>query len=409
MKRFRKTIFWLHLIAGLVAGLSIAVMCLTGTALAFEKEILAWAQRDARTVPAPAENTARLTLEQLQAKVHDAQPDFRLTSIVLQNVPRAAVAFPASARGAAPIYANPYTGEVRPSAPTAVNGFMQSMNSWHRYLNFTGEVARPRGRLINGVSNLAFAFLAFSGLYLWWPRKWRTKGLRRSIVFVRAYGKARDWNWHNVIGLYSAPVLIVLTITAIPISFQWGGRVINTLTGTPEPAAGAANGPAAPAAGAPPTAIVITPPVTGARPISQDALVAIVQKDIPAWKTMTIASPGGSGGRGGRSGTETTPQPAMVTVRTSDSWPRTVNLTLTLNPYTGEVLRRSGYADQAPAQRVRAWTRYLHTGEALGFWGQLVAGLACLGGCVLVYTGFALSWRRFFIGKPTESPPSPIS
>jgi sulfite reductase (NADPH) flavoprotein alpha-component len=39
--------------------------------------------------------------------------------------------------------------------------------------------------------------------------------------------------------------------------------------------------------------------------------------------------------------------------------------------------------------------RGLHTGEALGFPGQTVAGLASLGGCFLVWTGFAMAWRRF--------------
>jgi uncharacterized iron-regulated membrane protein len=38
----------------------------------------------------------------------------------------------------------------------------------------------------------------------------------------------------------------------------------------------------------------------------------------------------------------------------------------------------------------------LHTGEAVGWLGQLVAGIASLGGGVLVFTGLALSFRRFF-------------
>jgi sulfite reductase (NADPH) flavoprotein alpha-component len=41
------------------------------------------------------------------------------------------------------------------------------------------------------------------------------------------------------------------------------------------------------------------------------------------------------------------------------------------------------------------WVRGLHTGEALGFAGQTIAGLASLGGCFLVWTGFAMAWRRF--------------
>jgi hypothetical protein len=35
---------------------------------------------------------------------------------------------------------------------------------WHRYLGFTGETSRPRAKLLNGLANLAFTFLAISGL-----------------------------------------------------------------------------------------------------------------------------------------------------------------------------------------------------------------------------------------------------
>ena len=52
----RKFIFWLHLIAGLGAGLVIAIMSFTGTALAFEKEIIAFAERDLRHVALPTPN-----------------------------------------------------------------------------------------------------------------------------------------------------------------------------------------------------------------------------------------------------------------------------------------------------------------------------------------------------------------
>ena len=44
----RKFIFWLHLVCGVVAGISIGIMCLTGTILAFEKELAAWDEREAR-------------------------------------------------------------------------------------------------------------------------------------------------------------------------------------------------------------------------------------------------------------------------------------------------------------------------------------------------------------------------
>ena len=84
-----------------------------------------------------------------------------------------------------------------------------------------------------------------------------------------------------------------------------------------------------------------------------------------------------------------------MALRTADAWPRTALTTLSLDPFTGEILKTHSYANLNAAQRVRSWTRFLHTGEALGALGQAVAALASLGGCVLVYTGFALAWHRW--------------
>ena len=91
---FRKTLFWIHLIAGVVSGLSIGIMCFTGTVLAFEKELVAWAERDARRVDIPAAGATRLPLDVLQRKLKDAHPDARPTAIVMQNDPNAARAEP---------------------------------------------------------------------------------------------------------------------------------------------------------------------------------------------------------------------------------------------------------------------------------------------------------------------------
>jgi uncharacterized iron-regulated membrane protein len=92
-------------------------------------------------------------------------------------------------------------------------------------------------------------------------------------------------------------------------------------------------------------------------------------------------------------------------VKLPDAWPRTATTTAVMNPFTGELLSRETFADLTTGRQIRTWTRFLHTGEAVGWAGQLIAGLASLGGCFLVYTGFALAWRRFF----SKSPADPIS
>ena len=370
---FRKTLFWLHLLAGLLAGLSIAIMCFTGTALAFEKELVAYAERDARRIAPPAAETPRLSIAELQSRVSAAHPTTKLSGIALENHPLAAVAFTAGRNET--FYANPFTGEIRQVASTRTRDFLQLMEDWHRQLALGGS-NRPLGKAINGAGNIAYFFLTVSGLYLWWPRKWRTKGLKRSLWFVPAANtKARDWNWHNVIGFWSAPVLIVLTLTALPISYRWAGNLIFTLTGTPPP----------PPTSAPAPTAAIPAPVAQAQPLSADSLIARAQKELPAWTSLTY--------RGGSTGAA--PTPATKALRTADAWPRTALTTLSLDPFTGEILKTSSYANLNAAQRVRSWTRFLHTGEALGALGQAVAALASLGGCVLVYTGFALAWHRW--------------
>ena len=43
----------------------------------------------------------------------------------------------------------------------------------------------------------------------------------------------------------------------------------------------------------------------------------------------------------------------------------------------------------------RSWLRFAHTGEVYGLAGQTVAGLVSAGGVFLVWTGLALTLRRF--------------
>ncbi|MBL9215784.1 MAG: PepSY domain-containing protein [Opitutaceae bacterium] len=429
MRTFRQILFWAHLGAGLVAGLSIGIMCFTGAALAFEQELVAWSERDVRRVAPPAPDAPRLPLEELQRRVREAKPDARPTGITVSADPRAAVAFTFGRDHA--LYADPYTGEVRaPAAPNRVHDFMHVMEDWHRVLALGGD-RRPLGKAINGACNLAFLGLAVTGLYLWWPRSLSWRSVRAvAVLNWRLAGKARDFNWHNAIGLWSAPILIVLTITAVPISYRWGGNLIFKLTGETPPAAGQ-QGPAALAA--PP--VEVPQPAPGTRPVGYDMLLATVQQQAPRWETISFRL-GGFGGRGagrpagGAAAGQSNPAAAApdtaaagerrprghstpggrsaltaitLTVKEPGAWPRTATTTYSLNPFTAEVLKTEAFADLSVARQIRSWTRFLHTGQALGWVGQLVAGLACLGGCVLVYTGFALAWRRFFGRKNGET------
>ena len=73
MKKLRKIIFWLHLPVGVIAGLVILNMCVTGVLLTYEKQIISWADtRNYRSAP-PTPETPRLPVETLIAKAREAR------------------------------------------------------------------------------------------------------------------------------------------------------------------------------------------------------------------------------------------------------------------------------------------------------------------------------------------------
>ncbi|HEX3134894.1 MAG TPA: PepSY-associated TM helix domain-containing protein, partial [Planctomycetota bacterium] len=74
----------------------------------------------------------------------------------------------------------------------------------------------------------------------------------------------------------------------------------------------------------------------------------------------------------------------------------------------GGIYEERGWENEDGPVRARAVARLGHTGELFGTVGQAIGLIACLAGCVLVYTGFALSWRRFVRprdGRNSESVP----
>jgi uncharacterized iron-regulated membrane protein len=64
--------------------------------------------------------------------------------------------------------------------------------------------------------------MAISGIFLWWPRSSR-RGAWKSVAVpsLRLRGRARDFNWHNSMGIWCAPVLAVITLTGAVMSYQW--------------------------------------------------------------------------------------------------------------------------------------------------------------------------------------------
>jgi uncharacterized iron-regulated membrane protein len=422
--KFRSVIFWIHLVAGITAGVIILIMSATGAAIAFEKEILAWFDRDARTIAAgaPAE---RLSVDTLLAQWQEKNGGTKPGSITVLADPQAAVQIGLGRTNT--FFLNPLTGATQESKAGGARAFFRWMTDWHRWLGQNGS-GRATGKAITGACNTAFLFLALSGLYLWWPRKWSWANVKNGAVLkFNLRGRARDWNWHNAVGLWCAPILVILTASGMIISYRWASNLVYQLAGeTPPPAPAAPISPRAPGGPRPGTrtnpalnananstlAAALSTPVPAAAaareqagpgepsvPLGPAALFRALQGAVPDWEQLTLRLEG-ERARTGAAGSDRDKEkgkaaPVVIAVRAKGMWPLFGADQYSLDPYTGAIVRTEKFGDYTTGRKIRTWLRFLHTGEALGIPGKIVAAGASLGGVILVWTGFALAWRRF--------------
>src|SRR5688572_17905933 len=233
MRRLRKVIFWCHLPVGVLGGLVILIMCVTGTLLTYEKQITSWADtRGYRTAP-PAVDARYLPVETLIAKARETRQAVP-SSVTLRSdaAGPAEIAFGREAT----LFLNPYSGQVLGEGSRRTRSFFRSVTDWHRWLGAEGE-GRNLARAITGACNLGFLFLVASGFYLWWPQTWTRKLVRNVTWFRRGLpSRARDFNWHNVIGFWSAIPLFIIVLSGVVISYTWAGNLVYRIVGeTPPP------------------------------------------------------------------------------------------------------------------------------------------------------------------------------
>jgi uncharacterized iron-regulated membrane protein len=384
----RTLVFWSHLIAGALAGLVILVMTTTGTLLMFERQLIAWSDSGYRSVP-PFTTASRLPISTLVASLEAAAPRAAVTAIAIAAAPDAPVAFTAGGRT---LYADAYSGAVLGEGSATTRRAMRELRTWHRWLGATGE-ARSVGKAFTGGATVLFAFIVASGAYLWIPRAWTKARVRMALLFKAGlHGKARDFNWHHVVGIWSCVPLFVLAVSAWPISFAWANAAIYRAFGEPVPAGRGGGAPPAGERARSERAAAIEQerarsPRRAATPRSVtanglDALLARAERQERNWRTITLRWP------------ESPAAPVQFAIDRGDGGQPHLRSTLTLTR-AGEVAAYETFASQTRGRRVRALLRFAHTGEVAGLPGQVIAGAASAGGALLVWTGLALTFRRF--------------
>lgn len=373
MNVVRRIFFWLHLSVGIVAGVVIGLMAATGFLLAYERPIKT--QFGQPHLPELAQSVTPPGVDAILAGLRrsaQGQP----TQLLVHRDARQ----PMEARWGreSTLLIDGRTGQSVGRPSVRMQRFFSFVESLHRSIGFGMQNAFGRG--VAGAATLCFLFILLSGLLLWIPRSPGWPAFRVRLLLRRGLkARAREWNHHHVVGVWLLLPLLVIVLSGLVMAYPWANNLLYTMTGSrlqpdahheehhEEHGAGRHN-PMQPEQPGP----ALEPVLLGA------------EASVPEWQTLTVNVPSAKS------------KTVTVAADTSQGGRPEKVTNLTFDAQTGQLVGVQRFSDNVAGRRLRAWARTLHTGEEFGLIGRTVAALAALGGFYLVWTGLALSWRRFF-------------
>lgn len=200
-----------HAWGGITAGFILVIVSLTGALLVFEEELDVWlnpALFDYAEVGQPL-----LSYGQIEQKLQEARPDWTIQTMVrFPNRNDALYVFVKEKRQVQ-VIVNPYTGSIAGERIYKYT-IMGVIRNLHRTL-----LIPVVGRYIVGLSSLICVILMITGLRLWIPDK--LKQLKARLGIRLDAGKRRiNYDLHNSIGLYLSPVITLIALTGVMITFS---------------------------------------------------------------------------------------------------------------------------------------------------------------------------------------------
>lgn len=400
MKNFFRNI---HLYLSLACGLVIGIVCFTGAALVFEKELVQSIYPERYKV---TPGTNRVPVEQLIQTFNQAKPDFKIAAVKIYGDPSRTVelsysdekakdkpaAKPEESKAAAGkeephqgkgkegkaghggpgkggkeggrsnsvAFMNPYTGQLIATSAQK-NAFFMTMFGLHRWL----LMQDGPGKLIVGVSTITFLFILITGIILWWPKNKKMIQQRLTLKWNAGW-KRINHDLHIVIGFYTAIFLFILAFTGLAWSFEWFNdgiyKVTNSSKEQPEP----------------PVSVV----QEGTQPISFDQAFTVARQQMPNAEFYQLNRP-----------KEAEAAFTVMVMPGNAAHERATNQ-LFIDQYSGEKLGQLLFEDKNLGQRVRSTFYPVHVGSIGGMPGRIIAFLSCVAGFTFPITGVILWLNR---------------
>jgi vanillate O-demethylase ferredoxin subunit len=206
--------------------------------------------------------------------------------------------------------------------------------------------------------------LLLGGLLVWRPSR---RAARHALsLHPRLPGRAYAISLHKTMALYAGPILLFSALTGVMQAFEWPQTALLAITGS-APAAGSGKSRPAPAL----------------RRRSIDSAWQTAQSMVPDPQRALILAP------------KRPADPVRFELIGASAPHSEARSELSIDAYSGAVLRFAPYAEASLGQRLLLWLVALHTGQLGGIAGQLLLICGALSVPVLGYAGL----RSYLLGR----------
>ena len=391
-KPIRKFLNDIHLYAGLISGLIVIAVCLSGTIYVYNTEIRETADSERYFVETSGE---KKTLDELKSQV-ESELNGEVVSVNVFQAEDRSVQFGVKIQGAEKpntYFVNPYSGEILANniEKTGAETFMGYMFSLHRWL-LLNEIKEPilesmsnmeLGRFINGVATLLFLLGVITGIFIWFPQK--VKNWKQGLK-IRWSGnwKRVNHDLHNTLAFYSLLILFIMAVTGPFWSYQWykegWQKTFNTYQAPRGENAGGGQEEK-------PKEEIPAEPVF----VSLDQVVAKSNSELSYPGNLRISLPAKPGAD------------LSVSKSRTGFFAKAGADHLSLNPSTLEVKEAKLFADLPVRQQIGRSVKSLHTGEIFGQFTKFIWFVACLIATSLPITGTLIWWNKRKKKKSNQS------
>ncbi len=367
----RSAVLFIHRWVGITVLFFLAIAAITGAIIAFNKELDRAINPEWNYVTPTG---ARLSLNDLVAKMHERFPEARVTYVRIDEPEDRSFRFlvsrkPGDGEGTKlinqQVFVNPYDGEIlgtRRSGTFSVDrpNLIPFLSKLH-YTLFLGDF----GKWLMGFVALAWLIDHFGAAYLSFPnlKNWKKSFLLR----WRSGGYKLNFDLHRAGGLWFFPILFVLALTSVELNlkapFVWVVSQFSSLTSK--------------------NCVCHVDPNANwaANTSSWDGAVDLARNLMPNLSPSSVMFYPDEG-------------KFRISMRGPDDISDAGMTYVYINAVTGKQLMVFDRSDETGGDTFMAWMYPLHNGRAFGLAGQIVISLTGILLTVICVTGLVIYFKK---------------